>query len=51
MVLCGLPVKKVWVYVKKFLSKYTDEMPEEEREEDTAAEPEEDTEAELLEKG
>lgn len=28
MVLCGLPVKKVWLYVKMFLSKYTDELPD-----------------------
>lgn len=30
MVLCGLPVKKVWLYVKMFLSKYTDELPDDE---------------------
>ena len=28
MVLCGLPVKKVWLYLKTFLSKYTDELPD-----------------------
>lgn len=28
MVLCGLPVKKLWLYVKTFLSKYTDELPD-----------------------
>lgn len=28
LVLCGLPVKKVWLYVKMFLSKYTDELPD-----------------------
>lgn len=27
MYLCGLPVKKVWSAVKKFLSNYTDELP------------------------
>ena len=26
MALCGLPVKKLWLYVKTFLSKYTDEL-------------------------
>jgi toxin secretion/phage lysis holin len=29
MALCGLPVKKLWLYVKTFLSKYTDELPDE----------------------
>lgn len=28
MYLCGLPVKKVWFAVKKFLSNYTDELPD-----------------------
>ena len=28
MVLCGLPVKKIWSYVRTFLSKYTDELPD-----------------------
>lgn len=28
MALCGLPVKKVWQYVRKFLGKYTDELPD-----------------------
>lgn len=28
MYLCGLPVKKVWSVVKKFLSNYTDELPD-----------------------
>lgn len=28
MVLCGLPVKSVWVAVKKFLGKYTTELPD-----------------------
>lgn len=27
MVLCGLPVKKLWKVVQKFLSKYTKELP------------------------
>lgn len=27
MTLCGLPLKKVWEYVQKFLGKYTDELP------------------------
>lgn len=30
MYLCGLPVKKVWCMVKKFLSNYTDELPDDE---------------------
>ena len=30
MYLCGLPVKKVWHAVKKFLSNYTDELPDDE---------------------
>lgn len=29
MVLCGLPVKSVWMAVKKFLGKYTTELPDE----------------------
>ena len=28
MTLCGLPVKKIWAYVKNFLGKYTDELPD-----------------------
>lgn len=28
MSLCGLPVKKVWIYLKNFLGKYTDELPD-----------------------
>lgn len=28
MVLCGLPVKKIWSYVRTYLSKYTDELPD-----------------------
>lgn len=28
MALCGLPVKKVWVGVRGFLSQYTDELPD-----------------------
>ncbi|CCX89694.1 protein UtxA [Clostridium sp. CAG:590] len=28
MTLCGLPVKKVWIYLKNFLNKYTDELPD-----------------------
>lgn len=28
MALCGLPVKRVWNAVEKFLNKYTDELPE-----------------------
>lgn len=28
MVLCGLPVKKVWLTVKNLLGKYTDELPD-----------------------
>ncbi|MBR1703081.1 MAG: phage holin family protein [Lachnospiraceae bacterium] len=28
MALCGLPVKHVWEAVSKFLSKYTDELPD-----------------------
>lgn len=38
MALCGLPVKKLWLYVKTFLSKYTDELPDDdELAEDKAA--------------
>lgn len=29
MYLCGLPVKRIWQAVRTFLSKYTDELPEE----------------------
>lgn len=28
MTLCGLPVRKVWEQLKKFLGKYTDELPD-----------------------
>ena len=35
MVLCGLPVKKVGLYVKMFLSKYTDELPDDDELADT----------------
>ena len=28
MTLSGLPVKKVWIYLKNFLGKYTDELPD-----------------------
>lgn len=28
MTLCGLPVKKIWVYLKDFLGKYTNELPD-----------------------
>jgi toxin secretion/phage lysis holin len=28
MVLCGLPVKKIWEVCRKFLTKYTDELPD-----------------------
>ena len=35
MVLCRLPVKKVWLYVKMFLSKYTDELPDDDELADT----------------
>ena len=31
MALCGLPVKRVWNAVQKFLGKYTDELPKEKR--------------------
>lgn len=28
MALCGLPVRKLWDVIKKFLSQYTDELPD-----------------------
>lgn len=28
MTLCGLPVKRLWEVIKKFLSQYTDELPD-----------------------
>lgn len=37
MALCGLPVKKLWLYVKTFLSKYTDELPDDDELADTAS--------------
>lgn len=37
MVLCGLPVKKIWSYVRTFLSKYTDELPDDDELADTAS--------------
>lgn len=30
MTLCGLPVRNVWIYTRKFLLKYTDELPDDE---------------------
>lgn len=38
MALCGLPVKKLWLYVKTFLSKYTDELPDDDELADTTSE-------------
>lgn len=32
MTLCGLPVKKIWIAVRKFMNKYTDELVEYEEE-------------------
>ncbi|MBD5087367.1 MAG: phage holin family protein [Clostridiales bacterium] len=32
MTLCGLPVKKIWLAVRKFMNKYTDELVEYEEE-------------------
>lgn len=37
MVLCGLPVKKLWDAVRKFLGKYTEELPSAETERPEAA--------------
>lgn len=37
MVLCGLPVKKIWSYVRTFLSKYTDELPDDDELADTTS--------------
>ena len=37
MVLCGLPVKKIWSYVRTFLSKYTDELPDDDKLADTTS--------------
>ena len=37
MVLCGLPVKKIWSYVRTFLSKYTDELPDDDELADMAS--------------
>lgn len=34
MTLCGLPVKKLWEVVRKFLGKYTTELPDAEKEGD-----------------
>ena len=34
MTLCGLPVKKIWIAVRKFMNKYTDELIEYENEEE-----------------
>lgn len=46
MALCGLPVKKLWQYVRDFLGKYTDELPDtlEEDAAQAAAEDQENTE-------
>lgn len=30
MYLCGLPVKRIWIMVRKFLGTYTDELPDDE---------------------
>lgn len=34
MTLCGLPVKKIWLAVRRFMNKYTDELVEYENEEE-----------------
>lgn len=34
MALCGLPVKKLWVTVRKFLGKYTEELPDTEEQDE-----------------
>ena len=34
MTLCGLPVKKIWIAVRKFMNKYTNELVEYENEEE-----------------
>ena len=38
MVLCGLPVKKLWEAVRKALGKYTEELPDEEEQVEKVAE-------------
>lgn len=38
MSLCGLPVKGIWMFVKKLLSKYTTELPDDEEAEKTSEE-------------
>lgn len=38
MTLCGLPVKKVWIYLKNLLGKYTDELPDDNELEELAKE-------------
>lgn len=38
MYLCGLPVKRVWNTVRKFLSNYTDELPDSDEIQDSAPE-------------
>lgn len=37
MTLCGLPVKKLWEAVRKFLGKYTEELPSEEKQKEVVA--------------
>lgn len=37
MTLCGLPLKKIFYYVRSFLKKYTDELPDEDELEDKEA--------------
>lgn len=34
MTLCGLPVKKIWIAVRRFMNKYTDELIEYENEDE-----------------
>lgn len=39
MALCGLPVKKLWEAVRKFLGKYTEELPDAEKMDETGEAP------------
>lgn len=43
MTLCGLPVKKVWIYLKNFLGKYTNELPDSDKAEENGIIKESDT--------
>ena len=48
MTLCGLPVKKLWQTVRKFLGKYTEELPDTEKQDEQQEREREEKQAEVV---